>query len=995
MYLKTSLLAPIVFAVFLCSFAMADIPNHINKESTADWITIQTVSRPKVIPLGSIQGGRYYLLTDTQIKVPKTESPIYYWRYADMIVNQEGLEKSSQINIKFDPEYETLTLNTLDIIRDGKRINKLDEANISLLQRETELENLIYNGRLTANIILADVRVGDIIDYSYTIVGTNPVYNNIFAFSRYLQWSVPVHKLSIRILWGKQTPLYTTTLNSDTKVQESQQGTFREYSVEQNNLSPVNTNSEAPEWYDPYGAVYFSELQKWKDVVAWALPLYDDAIEVSPELKQVADAIKSDYPNPAQQIVQALKFLQKEIRYLGIEIGSNSHNPSPATHTLQRRYGDCKDKSVLFISLMKLLGIEAYPALVNSSSTRQIGNRPPTVNAFDHVLVKIIYENKIYWLDPTRQYQEGNLSSIYQPDYYYTLVLSKASEELERMANGSGNNHIRVKEHFDLSQGSGKDVILKISSEYNGYAAERQRYQLADEGFTNIQNKYLDFYRDYYTAAELIEKLNISEDDKTGAVFQKEKYLLKKFWTTIADQKKYTASFYANSISGDLTKPKELKRNSPYRINFPSTISHTIEILFSHDNWSFVNSEIVEDNPYFAFKYSAMFNKQSKTLSLNYEYKSLVDFVSAEQFDEYMEARKRANDLTEYTIVDYFESNVGSKNDELDMNEVILFAVLIIYFVAFLFVIIDWRRDVKRQPDFANTPFYPVSITKLVILSFVTFGIYSVYWFYRNWLYSKKNNNSSIRPLVRGIFNQIWYYPLYNRLLIDSRSRYQENRVFAQPLAIVFALIYIVGSLLENVDSFWFFAIAVQPFLLIPLAKYINQIESSGSIAYQYNSRWLWRHTILVLTLFPLIAIGFSSDLNIIANDKVIVGSKIPKREVKYMQRKGVFPNNEKVLYFYSAAFLNIRNDGNGFTDTHVFSYWKDEIEGFKIENVAFSKIRDIDIVYSKTTLEDTIITITRDDNTHFVLYISREKGLDKEFARELKTKWQEHRQPI
>ena len=51
-------------------------------------------------------------------------------------------------------------------------------------------------------------------------------------------------------------------------------------------------------------------------------------------------------------------------------MGTNSHQPTPASETLALRYGDCKDKTVLLISLLKALGVEAHPALVNTEDNK-------------------------------------------------------------------------------------------------------------------------------------------------------------------------------------------------------------------------------------------------------------------------------------------------------------------------------------------------------------------------------------------------------------------------------------------------------------------------------------------------------------------------------------------------------------------------------------------------------------------------------------------------
>jgi hypothetical protein len=98
------------------------------------------------------------------------------------VVNNVGVQNASEINISFDPAYETISFHFIRIIRNGEIINKYKEKEIKVIQREDNLESKIYDGSLTAYLSLSDIRLGDIIEYSYTIKGRNPIFNNKYFF---------------------------------------------------------------------------------------------------------------------------------------------------------------------------------------------------------------------------------------------------------------------------------------------------------------------------------------------------------------------------------------------------------------------------------------------------------------------------------------------------------------------------------------------------------------------------------------------------------------------------------------------------------------------------------------------------------------------------------------------------------------------------------------------------------------------------------------------
>jgi len=129
--------------------------------------------------------------------------------------------------------------------------------------------------------------------------------------------------------------------------------------------------------------------------------------------------IFSQYPDQLSQIVAALKYAQENIRYVGLEMGSNSHLPTAPEETLKLKYGDCKDKASLLIAILAALEIEAFPALVDTEYTKLLKDRPPAANLFNHVIVSLNYQGKQMWLDPTLINQTGSLTNLYQADYGY------------------------------------------------------------------------------------------------------------------------------------------------------------------------------------------------------------------------------------------------------------------------------------------------------------------------------------------------------------------------------------------------------------------------------------------------------------------------------------------------------------------------------------------------------------------------------------------------
>lgn len=980
-------------AFIVCGFLLsivvwsdsADIP----KKAQPNWILPVKLPEINEIPKEQIRNGVYYLLVDNQVMVSKKHAPQYYHHNADYIVNKIGVERNSQINIHYDPNYQTLSLHSLHVIRDGKVFDKIKTARMKLIQVEEDMDELIYNGRTTLNIILDDIRVGDVIEYSYSRYGMNPVYQNIFAYHHYLNWTVPVGRLSLRILWNKAQPLQYKIENSKLELTFKKTSGGREYVIRGDKIEPVKIDNNTPSWFSPWGAVRFSELESWEDVARWSEPLYQDVIIIDDDVKEIIANIKAENTNIESQISAALRFVQDKIRYLGIEIGQNSHRPNLASDTLRNRYGDCKDKTVLLLALLKGLELESYPALVNTEE--KLNGMLPNIHAFDHVIAYIEHEDKRYWLDPTRSYQYGDIDTIHQPDYGHALVLRAGTRDLSLMETTRPKSGAIVKDKFTLSV---NDSVL-FSSEYKsrGWNAERLRQRLETKGRDQIQQDYLEFFKGYYPKAQLNKPIEYKDNTRENILTSTEQYLISDFWEKNDTKGRYKAGFYANVISSSLNIPKELKRSHPLHLSHPNRLKQVIEISFDEDDWSFDNENLVEDNDFFYFSSDVEFKKSERKLILSYAYQSKVDHITPERYQEYTAALNKVKNHHSYSIYKDYPSNSATENEqEGDDFQILSYLkpihLIILYVSLYFVVILLWIIDRKRATDDQGTLFFPVSVLKLIIMWVFTFGLYGVYWFYKNFHYIKKQENNASMPMARGFFYSFWYYSLWNKLKEDSDRRFAHSHLPNKFAAVCLALVFLAAAFLSNVDGFWVPSLFLSAVLVLPMSNYIQFINGIESPALAKNSKWRFRHFLLILLSVPLLALSIGSETHLLPSDSVVRGSQVLAYDIKTMQRRGVISPSDKIDYFYSDAFLFIGDDGNGFTQRHVFSYWKDDDNAFVQQQAEYSEIEDILVNWGSGFGENSTVTIVKKDGSKFLLFISNTDRKDKLFVKSLKKRW-------
>ncbi|MBL1386709.1 MAG: DUF3857 domain-containing transglutaminase family protein [Colwellia sp.] len=975
--MKRTFLYPIYW-LLTCVLFLCNAPAYATQykiDAPGNWVTLHDVKQPQKSDMAKVRDGTLYLLLDNQTYVPERQKQQRYTRLVMQALNQSGVDYISQLSLDFDPSYQTLTLHTLSIIRDGKHIDKLSTARLSVIQSEPELADKIYNGRLSLNIIVDDMRSGDMLDYSYSVTGSNPIYANKFSTRRTLRWSVPVVQQYMRVLWGKKTPLNIKTINgtAETKQTENQYGT--DYSISEFEAPLLTQDSETPTWYNPYMQVYLSEYNSWDEVVNWALPLYESAIETPSSINAIAQSIQAQHTNTADRIAAALRFSQDEIRYLGLEMGTNSHQPTPASETLSLRYGDCKDKTTLLISLLEAMKIKAYPALVDTEETKRLIELPATASVFNHVIVTLEHKGKRYWLDPTISYQRGTLPYLAQPDYGYALIIKNGENTLTPMAQTPVHKKVTVNDQFYIPKTVKEPVLFTTEYSYAEFQAINRRSNLARNGLDSVAKSYLEYYQGFFDELKIDKPMAVSEDQQTGQFITSESYLISQFWGKTSDG--YEADFYASEIQNSVYEPKQTNRTDPLYFEYPNIIDTSIKLHFTEKNWAFDNSQDEIDNDYFYLKTSVSFN--DNVLTLSYHFYAKKDYIPADKISDYLAQRNKLISATHYSILKYANTTEAPQTtadilDNLGGNW--LKYALAGYLLLFIFFIADWRLESAKRPTFENNPFYAVSVSKFIIYSILSLGIYINYWCYRNFKAIKQHSNANIMPIARGIFAILWYYPLYQALKQHSELQSSKSKIIPSWGAAVLFLLVLATTLVYRMEEYATIALLVMPFLWLPLVSYIEHANTNQK-ALHYNSYWRVRQCFMSLALSPILLFGVLQEANILPGSAIIKGEKLWAYQTHFLKRNRLTPENEDVLYFYSDAMFDYRDDGNGITDNYIFSYYKNDAGKLESDLSHFNDIDKIETSYGKTELDNTTIKVIKTDGSDFLLIVSRFNKLD------------------
>jgi len=522
----------LLVATCLCLFiatvalaAQAGAPDDgLPRAEPPDWVERIDIPELPDALLDSAQRGTFALLVDSQVAWDG-DTELTYFRLAQQVLDRAGLEAVAAVSDDFDPQSTKITLLRLDVIRDGQVISYRDKVGADIFRRETRLDAGIIDGTLTAQLQVPDLRVGDIVDYEFLRERNSYIPGADRSVSVGLEFSVPVALARHVALWPADWPFHAAPVPERIAYSETPQGNVVRHEWISQDNRPWRYEDMTPVEALPYAEVQYGAYANWSDLSAALTPFYEADYPLTEEWEGRIAQIAADNPAPDARTAAALRLVQDNIRYVGVEIGPGGIFARPPAPVIARGFGDCKDKALLLNVILDRLEVDAHVALADLDEGYALPRRLPSVSAFDHMILTARIGGQDYWMDPTASHEGGTLDLAVAPDYGFALPLDGADRKAlvpipatERMIWRTGTTEAYS---FNLL-----GVFLEVTTVFEGRAANWNRLRWATEAPANLSHSYLDYYAGRYPGIRELRPASIEDDRETNRLTLSERYFL-------------------------------------------------------------------------------------------------------------------------------------------------------------------------------------------------------------------------------------------------------------------------------------------------------------------------------------------------------------------------------------------------------------------------------------------------------------------------------------
>lgn len=325
------------------------------------------------------------------------------------IVDASAIEGWSEVSAYWSPWYQEQPALRARVIDSTHRVHELDPATIA----QQPASDGTYSDARIERAPLPAMSAGVVVEEMVTVREHRPFFvaGSIERFSP----GMSVRTQRARLIVEAPDSLHLTfgargvELPSPVSETGTEGRTRRIWE-----WGPLDADDDY-EMYTPLDVVQFAEVTistgtSWESVAAAYGRIFEDVLKDADVRSRTAAAVDGA-TSEEDRIRRILASIQRDVRYVAIELGEGSIVPRTPADTLRRGFGDCKDQAALLIAMLRQAGIDAQPALLRAAGSTDIDPGLPGLGMFNHVIV-YLPSSTVSWIDPTDEFaRAGELPS--------------------------------------------------------------------------------------------------------------------------------------------------------------------------------------------------------------------------------------------------------------------------------------------------------------------------------------------------------------------------------------------------------------------------------------------------------------------------------------------------------------------------------------------------------------------------------------------------------
>ena len=425
------------------------------------------------------------------------------------VLTEKGAEAWDSISIGWEPWHEARPEIKVRVITPDFAEHALDQKNINEAPAH-DGDYKIYSDGKRLHAPFPAIAAGVVVEEEYIERETAPLFAaGRSGWTTFGREDIPVQHSHLEFDSPSSLPLRTAALLLDSKPQRVEANGRVRLIYEVGRLEGVvDGDPNFPSDAARFPQVSYSTGASWQ-VMATEYSKLVDSRAGAAAVQSLVDGLVAGKTTAAEKEAVLLDYLDRNVRYTGIEFGGAAIIPHEPVETLGKRYGDCKDKATLLVTMLRAAGIPSYVALLNAGSRMDVPAELPGMGLFDHAIVYVPAiaasgsqaATPAVWIDATDRYarlgqlpiaDQGRMSLIARPE---TDALTQIP-----LAPSSDNTLLEFR---TLTLGENGPATVVEKTQPRGVYESRYRAYYADKPDKETRDNLSGYVKTQYVSEDL------------------------------------------------------------------------------------------------------------------------------------------------------------------------------------------------------------------------------------------------------------------------------------------------------------------------------------------------------------------------------------------------------------------------------------------------------------------------------------------------------------
>ena len=415
------------------------------------------------------------LCEDESYTFDETGRVVHIGHYIYKVLTEKGAEGWDALSIGWDPWHEVRPVIRARVITPDFSEHMLDPATINEAPTRGG-DYKIYSDDKVLRAPLPAIAQGAVVEEEFTRTDSQPLFAPGTVGRIMLgEANAPVAHSHVVFDYPASLPLRTDLLLlPGLKPVRTENGGRVTLTFDVGTIDGIDVrDTYLPPELVIFPTIDFSTGASWQSIATEYGKIVDSRVSAD-SVQDVVNPLIAHKKSAAEKEIAILDYLDREVRYTGIEFGEAAIVPHDPAATLAQKYGDCKDKSTLMVAMLRAAGIPAYVALLSVESREDVPTDLPGMGLFNHAIVYVPGKNPL-WIDVTDRYAQ--LGQLPIPDQgRLALVTSAETTGLTKTPESSSKDNALVENREITLADNGPANIVEVMEPKGGFESGYRSY---------------------------------------------------------------------------------------------------------------------------------------------------------------------------------------------------------------------------------------------------------------------------------------------------------------------------------------------------------------------------------------------------------------------------------------------------------------------------------------------------------------------------------------